>query len=952
MLFNIKSTLGFLFMALLSFQLSGQTSSREKLLMDRNWRFNFGHPYEVGKDFNYGTGYFSTFAKAGYGDGPAASNFDDRAWRSLDLPHDWAVEAPFSSKGSLSHGFKAIGKNFPERSIGWYRKTFSIPATDEGRKIFVEFDGVFRNSMVWINGHYLGVEPSGYSSFRYDLTDYLNYGGDNTIAVRVDATMEEGWFYEGAGIYRHVWLVKTNPLHVDYSGTFISSEVRKESATVTVEATVVNDGLEKVDFALHHVILNAQGNEVAGTVVNNLSLVAGQTHEFNTQIAVENPALWSLEDPYLYKMVTTISSGGNTQDIYETQFGIRIIRWDPDKGFFLNGKHVQLKGTNNHQDHAGVGAAIPDELQRFRILKLKEMGCNAYRCSHNPPTPELLKACDELGMLVIDENRLMGASEQILKELKRMIVRDRNHPSIILWSLGNEEWSMEGTGRGARIASTMQEYARSLDSTRLYTVAISGGWGQGISTAVDVMGYNYISHGSTDRHHKDFPDQPGVGTEEGATFSTRGVYHDNKDKGHLNAYDWDPSSWGASAEQGWSYYNSRDYLAGMFIWSGFDYRGEPTPFAWPAIASQFGVLDLCGFPKDNSYYYKAWWTKSPIVHVFPHWNWTKDDSVKVWSYSNCEEVELFLNGKSMGKKKNKKDSHVQWDVKYTRGTLEAKGYLAGKVVSSDKVSTTGKATTIQLQSHKAEVEADMEDLAIITVSTLDEKKRFVPDNNDEVTFAIQGPGKIIGVGSGDPSSHEADKYFDDISAILVTDWKVKSVESAEVRPEVEVDFDDASWAAGFTWEDGIDKDYTAKVYRGKFEMPEGFSNSMITLFLHSIGDEQHIYVNGKELHLNLAGTLSGHEIKLDASSLQPGRNLITIVASSYKQTRKGGEFPGSLRISKPATQWKRMLFNGLAQVIIQSTGEPGEIVLKAVSGSVTGEIRIPARLAVGRPAVE
>jgi beta-galactosidase len=937
---------------LLAIKTFSQGAFREKLLMDKNWRFSLGHRNDVSKDFGHGTSSFSFYAKAAFADGPASHSFDDQAWRKLDLPHDWAVEAPFDNKGSLSHGFKAIGRNFPERSIGWYRKTFFIPKSDDGRRISIAFDGVFRNYIVWINGHYLGVEPSGYSSFQYDLTDYLNYGGQNVIAVRADATMEEGWFYEGAGIYRHVWLVKTDPLHVDYNGTFVSSEIKSNNATVTMKTTLVNDGKANRDFVLRNIIVNAQGKKIDSTVVRNLSLAPGQSSEIPAEITLVNPTLWSLEKPYMYKVTTVLSSGGKDIDTYDTPFGIRSIRWDPDKGFFLNGIHVKLQGTNNHQDHAGVGAAIPDELQRFRIMKLKEMGCNAYRCSHNPPTPEMLKACDELGMLVIDENRLMGTSDQVLAELKRMIIRDRNHPSIIVWSLGNEEWGMEGTDAGARIAATMQDYAKQLDNTRPYTVAISGGWGRGISTAIDVMGYNYMSHGNTDQQHKDFPRQPGVGTEECATFSTRGVYADDKQACHLNAYDWDPTDWGASAEEGWSYYNSREYLAGMFIWSGFDYRGEPTPFGWPAIASQFGVLDLCGFPKDNSFYYKSWWTSAPMVHVFPHWNQREGENVKVWAYSNCEEVELFLNGKSIGRKQIKKDSHVEWNVNYIPGTLEAKGYIDGKKVATDKVETTGKAIAIGMQSHKPAINADGEDLAIITVSELDAKKRFIPDTNDEITFTIQGPGKIIGIGNGDPSSHEADKYIDDITAISITDWKVKTVDSKDNAREVGSDIDDTAWATAFTWEDDNNKNYAAKVFRGKFHIPEKPLSHSVKLLLHSTGERQNIYLNGKVLKLDLAASSDGHEFEVDPSMLNQGKNVITILATPGRSQRKGGANPGSIQIVKPAEQWKRKLFNGLAQVIVQSTGAPGEIVLKATSGKLSGELKIAATPAKARLGVE
>ncbi|HEY5039594.1 MAG TPA: sugar-binding domain-containing protein, partial [bacterium] len=396
---------------------------REHLLMDFGWRFAFGHPTDPDKDYGHTTGFFSYFAKAGGGDGPADPKFDDRAWRLLNLPHDWAVELPFSEKGSYSHGFKAMARNFPEASVGWYRKNFFIPKTDQGRRISVEFDGVHRDSVVWVNGFYMGRESSGYSNFRYDITDVLNYGGDNTVAVRVDATLEEGWFYEGAGIYRHVWLTKTAPLHVDYHGTFVSSEVGKDSAEVTARTTMADERTEKTSFEIDQQILDAAGKSVATGYLEGLTLEPGGKQEYPVQIKVPHPKLWSLESPYLYKLVTTVKSGDSVVDRYETPFGIRTISFDSDKGFFLNDKHVELKGTCNHQDHAGVGTALPDALQEFRIKRLKEMGCNAYRCAHNPPTPELLDACDLLGMLVLVENRLMGTSPELLDRLKRTILR-------------------------------------------------------------------------------------------------------------------------------------------------------------------------------------------------------------------------------------------------------------------------------------------------------------------------------------------------------------------------------------------------------------------------------------------------------------------------------------------------------------------------------------------------
>ena len=393
------------------------TEGREHLLMDFGWRFAFGHPYDTKKDFENGTSYFSYISKAGYGDGAAAANFDDRAWRTLDLPHDWAVEQPFSDKASFSHGFKAIGRNFPDASVGWYRKTFSVPASDLGRRIHIAFDGVFRNSIVWVNGHYLGTEASGYSGFEYDITDYLNYGGENVVAVRVDATMEEGWFYEGAGIYRHVWLNKTNPIHIPANGTFVTTQLNNNIAEITENVSVKNDNKVSKIVDINQTILDADGKVLASDSLQQITLQPLEVKEFSTISKLQNPTLWDIKNPYLHHLITILKEGDTILDSYTTTFGIRTIKFDANQGFFLNGKHVKIKGTNNHQDHAGVGSAMPDALQDYRIAALKAMGNNAYRCSHNPPTPELLDACDRLGMLVIDENRLMGITDYHLGEL-------------------------------------------------------------------------------------------------------------------------------------------------------------------------------------------------------------------------------------------------------------------------------------------------------------------------------------------------------------------------------------------------------------------------------------------------------------------------------------------------------------------------------------------------------
>jgi beta-galactosidase len=747
---------------------------RERLLMDANWRFAFGHATDRSKDFEAARDSYDYLAKAGNGAGAAGVGFDDRGWRRLNLPHDWAVELPYSERGSADHGYKTLGRNFPENSVGWYRKTFAIPASDLGRRIRVEFDGVFRDSQVWINGFYLGREASGYTSFSYDLTDYLNYGGNNVISVRVDATLEEGWFYEGAGLYRHVWLTKTAPLHVAQWGTFVTSEIKGHSAHVTARATVKNDSTNRASFEIEQTMQDAEGRVVAKAKQRKLALDAGESAEYAAHLKSDAPELWSPESPYLYTLITTVHEGDKVVDRYETPFGVRTLRWDANQGFFLNGQRVELKGVCHHQDHAGVGVALPDELQTFRLEQLKKMGCNAIRTSHNPPTPELLDACDRLGMLVLDENRSMGTTPEMYSRLDRFMKRDRNHPSVILWLIGNEEWSIEGNPKGTRITADMQNHARLLDATRRFTAAISGGWGKGTSVSIDVMGFNYFTHGDTDAYHRQFPDKPCVATEDSAAFSTRGIYVEDRAHQHLTAYDVNKPDWGTLAEASWSHYATRSYVAGLFQWVGFDYKGEETPFGWPAISSAFGILDTCGFPKDNFYYYQAWWTDHPVLHLLPHWNWSgkEGQDIAVWAYCNCDEVELFLNGISQGRQTMKKNSHLEWKVKYAPGSLLARGYTGGKEIITAKVETTGDPAVIQLTPHRPSIKADGEDVSVVTVQANDAAGRMVPTASDEISFTVTGPGKIIGVGNGDPSSHEPDQFFE--KAALATSegtWK-------------------------------------------------------------------------------------------------------------------------------------------------------------------------------------
>lgn len=915
------------FILLISFCASAQKKSeRDLILIDKDWRFSLGHLYDTQKDFNHATSYFSYLTKTGYGDGPAAQGFDDRAWRKLDLPHDWAVEQPFSEKGSFSHGFKTAGKGFPEKSIGWYRKKITIPETDKGRIISIKFDGVFRNSKVFFNGYYLGTEESGYNGFEYDVTAYVNYGGENTIVVRADASMEEGWFYEGAGIYRHVYLQKTNPIHIPANGTYVTSEIQNDNAEVTAQVTVENKGNYKGSIEIAQSILDASGKQIATVSENVTAPDFYKTTNYTSKLQVKNPLLWDIENPNLYRLVTEIKQDGKIIDSYETSFGIRTIKFDAEKGFFLNGKSVKLKGTNNHQDHAGIGTALPDELQYFRIKKLKEMGSNAYRCSHHPPTPELLEACDKLGMLVIDETRLMGINDYHLNDLKRVIERDRNHPSIFCWSVGNEEWNIEGGIVGERITNVMQGFAKSIDPTRPVTVAVSSGFRSGISSVVEIMGYNYLGNGDIDAHRNEFKQQPGMGTEEGSTFATRGIYFTDDAQHYQSAYDKKPRPSFYSIEEGWKFYATRPHMAGMFIWTGFDYRGEPTPYGWPSVTSYFGMMDVCGFPKDNVFYLKSWWGKEPVLHLLPHWNWSgmEGKEIDVWAYSNCDEVELFLNKKSLGKKKMEELGHLEWKVKYTPGTLEAIGYKNGKKVLSEIQKTTRNPEAIKLTADKENLSGS--DVTVVTVEVTDKNGLHVSTANDEINFSITG-GKIIGTGNGNPTSLEKEQFIDDVALVSITNLEERKLTTADLPNQLPSDSEN-NWTVAFK-----DRDYKNQapsyIYRGQFDLKNISGSAIVSLYYKKIGTDAVIFINGNKL---TASAEDSQKYLLNTALLKEGKNTIQIAATPLQRIRDWDAMntdPGIIQVITPAEPWKRKLFNGYAQVIVQKDGSGKEVVLSA-----------------------
>jgi beta-galactosidase len=688
-------------------------------------------------------------------------------WRKVHLPHDYVVEGTFTPNGDTSHG------SLP-KPTAWYRRQLTIPAGDCGKSISLEFEGVYRDAMVYLNGRLLGRHESGYTPFRFDISKLAKFGRPNQLAVHVDPRHNEGWFYEGGGIYRHVWLNVESPTHIAQFGTYVRSSVKnvltKPSATLSIKTTIDNS---RPGAQLISTVIDPNGRQVAQVV----SPLAGST--INQTATVKSARLWSLEKPKLYRLHSEIRQSGRVIDAVDTPFGIRTIRFDAAKGFFLNEKPVKIKGTCNHQDFAGLGSALPDTMEYWRVRKLKGMGSNAWRMSHNPPNAEVLDACDRLGMLVMDENRHLGDTfspksgrgtpYSDMSELDSMILRDRNHPSVIMWSMCNEE-PLQNTDEGAAIFAAMRKRVLQLDPTRPVTIAMNSTSDKGIAAIEDIVGFNYNVWGY-DRYHHDHPSVPLYGSETSSEVSTRGVYATNKfesdgrpfegvpAQGYVSEYGGNVPGWATSTEEAWSSLAGRPFMAGGFVWTGFDYKGEPTPFGWPDINSNFGIMDEAGFPKDRYYYYQSVWGDKPVVHVFPHWNWRGHEGkpIDVWVYSNASRVELLLNGKSLGAKDMPKWGHLEWSVPYAPGALVARGYSGGKLIATDRVETTGAPVALRLRADRTAMAADGEDVIPVEVDVVDAKGRVVPTAGARVTFAVRGAGYVAGVGNGDPSDHDPDK---------------------------------------------------------------------------------------------------------------------------------------------------------------------------------------------------
>lgn len=730
---------------------------RRRRLMDAGWRFRLGHLDDPARDFDYGRlEKHGVFAKADKLLAVADVPFDDSGWEAVQLPHDWAVALPFTEDVSTSaHGWKPLGRIYPETSVGWYRRRFRINAGEQGRRVVFFFEGVMRDALFFVNGYPLDRSRSGYTPFELDVTDYLSYGGDNVLVVRVDASQAEGWFYEGAGLYRHVWLESMDPVHILRDGVWVRTEnIEENSAELALGTELRNETAAALSVSCRHRVLDPRGHEIASAATALQNVPSTGKAVLEARLTLPNPRRWSPTDPCLYLVETTLfGPEGKELDQLVCGFGVRTARFDAEQGFLLNGQRLAIQGTCNHQDHAGVGAAVPDWLWEERVRTLQSAGSNAHRIHHMNSTA-LMDCCDRLGMLVLAETRWESATLDGLQQLAAMVRRDRNRPSVIAWSLANEE-PEQGTPRGAHILASMKALTNRLDPTRMVTAAMNGAFGQGFSDVVEVQGFNYELP-SIDPFRAAHPNKPCLGTEVASTFFTRGEYRDDPAKGLVDAYDLFAPKWGETAEGWMQFYGARPWLSGGFVWTGYDYRGEPVPFDHVSVSSQFGILDTCGARKDIAEYYRAWWTNEPVLHLLPHWNWTAGETVSVWAFGNAERVELLLNGKSLGSQPMPRLGHVQWQVPFAPGVLEARGHMAdGRQVLSRRL-TAGPSARLVLSTRRNTLLADGEDGTQIDTLVVDAAGVPAPRADPRVHFTVPSALTLLGVGNGDPNSREPD----------------------------------------------------------------------------------------------------------------------------------------------------------------------------------------------------
>lgn len=887
----------------------------KKLSLDRGWRFHKGD-IPMPEIHTHTACYMA--AKAGGAMGPASTDYDYSSWEEVDIPHDWAVSNPFEEKWGPANGYKARGK-------AWYSKRFRLDEEYAGKQLLIEFGGVASHCVVYLNGSVIGRNFSGYNSFVVDATDMALFGDRlNTLAVYVDATAIEGWWYEGAGIYRHVDMYISGQLHIAHRGVFVHPELLCPGTWDTkTETEVENLTDETKTITLKSKVADDEG-VIFGQAQTSAEIEPGEQIKLIQSLLSYGVKLWDVDEPNMYTIISSLYEGDTLIEERKTRFGYRTISIDKDKGFFLNGRHLKLYGTCCHQDHAGVGVAVPDSIQDYRIRLLKEMGSNAYRCAHGNPAPEILDACDKYGLLVMDENRSFNSSSDGLKQIRDMVTRDRNHPSVVMYSIFNEE-PLQGTTIGKKLAVRLDREIRRYDNTRFTLGAMNNGVTSedGAFNVLDMTGFNYITH-TYDDFRARFPELPMIGSENNSAFQVRGEYKTDYSKNIIDSYDSECASWGNTYRDGFKQVDTREHMLGLFIWTGFDYRGEPTPFEWPSIGTFFGIMDTCGFKKDAYYLNKAFFTEEPMIHALPHWNWKKGEKVRVMTHTNCKEAEVFVNDVSLGRKTVDKYDMAEWETEFEAGTLKMVGYRNGIAVCEDEVRTAGKAVRLITEVSGASVIDGTDDAVAVNVYAVDENGVFVPDADMLVSFSAEG-GKVIGVGNGNPNSHEADKadsrklfngccqaivqetdgaerlvvtasapglegvsveievvkghekeYIESVNEIYIGGWRANA-ELFKEKPAADIviaDSDMNNWvSADIGYADLFTNRTGYMLFRTRVNIPE---DAKVIIFRTVHGSEVEIYINGALKASEDAR--EGMEIVLDGIS--PGETEITVIIGS------------------------------------------------------------------------
>lgn len=909
--------------------------------MDFDWKFHRGDV-----DFKAGTGHDDIYAacKSGNVVGVGSKTYDDSGWRRVDLPHDYFAESSFAPENLHSHGYR-------ERCNAWYRKGFKLDKSLKNKHLLLCFEGTAVNAEFYFNGSIMERSFSAYTETVFDITDRAYFGERvNTLAVYIKGTETEGWWYEGAGIYRHVKLYVKEDLHIAHNGIFAKPVLKKgtkNSWEIELETTLQNSAYEDAKAYVSAQLFDGDKLIASGT---SKTLTCGYSANtvIKNKFSVGRVIRWDVDNPKLYTLKVNVIKNGETTDSESLRIGFRTFYIDKDKGFFLNDKRVLLKGTCNHQDHAGVGVAVPDSVQYYRVKRLKEMGTNAYRCSHNLPNKEILDACDELGLIVMDENRRFETREEVLRYLDIMVRRDRNHPSVMFYSLFNEE-PLQNTDEGARIFRRMYAKVKQLDDTRIIMGAINGN-AEGAGLYMDATGINYAIS-AIDTMRKFHPEMCLIGSENNSAVTTRGCYKsDYTDKQVLSNYDEEKVPWGQTIHETWDFVRNREWFAGIFIWTGFDYRGEPSPFKWPSVSSQFGIMDTCGFAKDSFYQNKACFTDKPMLHLLPHWNWQKGEQVRVMAVSNCDEVELFLNGKSLGRKAADVCANPEWLIDFVPGKITAKAYKNGKCVAKAENKTTGKPYAIKICPVSSSIKNDGHDTAILNFCVVDKRGRVVPTADNHLKFEVIGDGIIRGVGNGNPNSHESDVLPERdlfagwcqalvMSKIGAKNIKViataKGLESAEIDLDVVsvptpncifgaqnndvsgVTMSDISWvrpdpliklnddnmnsfmAVGFS-EGLYQTDYHEKwrIYRARPTVAKGkYVLSLPNVYTDLI----EIYIDGKKVY-NCDSAIHGGEIKVNLESYSDSVKEIRILTYVEKAGGKGGGISEAIRIFRETSK--------------------------------------------------